>query len=173
MPSTSPSTFAKRSRRFLAQELENVWLLPKHRLINLFEFSCQSKNSNLIAGFFLSKHRCKLINLNLPGKTQNWLIVWFYHAVIQNEFSMNLCFDKRNQSGQHLQVTFFSYFFQIKFTFWHEIHKIDFDFAFWQIKACFIYFTSEISVMGRTEIFVMECTDRNFWRIVDLNLCFD
>ena len=65
--------------RFSAQELENVWLfLPKHRLINLFEFSCQSKNSNLITGFFLSKHRGKLINLILPVKTQNWPLVWFY-----------------------------------------------------------------------------------------------
>ena len=39
--------------------------------INLFEFSCQSKNSNQFAGFFLSKHRCKWIYLILPVKTQN------------------------------------------------------------------------------------------------------
>ena len=36
---------------------------------NLFEFSCQSKNSNQFAGFFLSKHRCKWICLILPVKT--------------------------------------------------------------------------------------------------------
>ena len=51
--------------------------------------------------------------------------------------------------------------------------KVDLEFS---LKlACFIYFTFEISVMGRTEIFVMECTDRkictthyiNFWRKVD------
>ena len=29
-------------------------------------------------------------------------------------------------------------------------------------KACFIYFDTEISVMGHTEISIMECTDRNF-----------
>ena len=29
----------------MAQELENVWLLPKYRLINLSEFSCQSKSN--------------------------------------------------------------------------------------------------------------------------------
>ena len=42
-------------------------------------------------------------------------------------------------------------------------------------KACFIYFTTEISVMGRTKISIMERTDRNFctphyrnfWRKVD------
>ena len=39
--------------------------------MNLFEFSCQSKNSNQFAGFFLSKPRCKCIYLILPVKTQN------------------------------------------------------------------------------------------------------
>ena len=64
-------------RRFLAQELENVRLLPMHWLINLFEFSNQSKNSNLFAGFFLLKYRCKWIYLILSVNTQNWFIVWF------------------------------------------------------------------------------------------------
>ena len=38
-------------------------------------------------------------------------------------------------------------------------------------KACFIYFTSEISVMGRTEISIMECTDRNFCTPHYRNFC--
>ena len=58
VPSTSSSTFAKRSWRFLARELENVWL--------------------------------------------------FRHCT-------------------YLQVT---YFFQIKFTFWHKIQQIDLNFCF-------------------------------------------
>ena len=39
---------------------------------------------------------------------------------------LNLYFDKINQPGQHLQVTFHMYFFPIKFTFRHEIQKINF-----------------------------------------------
>ena len=35
-------------------------------------------------------------------------------------------------------------------------------YVIFKVIACFIYFTSEISVMGHTEISVMECTDRNF-----------
>ena len=119
-------------RRFLAQELENVRLLPMHWLINLFEFSNQSKNSNLFAGFFLLKYRCKWIYLILSVNTQNWFIVWFnqWCQKFSNIFFWIsvLTFDKRNQSGQHLQVTF-----QIKFTFWHEIQNI--DFVFWQVKS--------------------------------------
>jgi hypothetical protein len=37
--------------------------------------------------------------------------------------------------------------------------------------ACFIYFNTEISVMGRTEISIMECTERNFCTPHFRNFC--
>ena len=60
------------------------WIFPvkTQMQINLFDFTCQ--NTKLTYSVIFS--------------------------VIQNEFSMNLGLDKRNQSGQHLQVTFYIFF---------------------------------------------------------------
>ena len=117
-------------RRFLAQELENVRLLPMHWLINLFEFSNQSKNSNLFAGFFLLKYRCKWIYLILSVNTQNWFTVWFnqWYQWIFNEFFIWICILGREINLVNICRSLFI-FFPIKFTFWHEIQKIDFNFA--------------------------------------------
>ena len=60
---------------------------------NLFEFSSQRKNSNLFAGFADAN---EFIDLVIPK--------------IFNNFFLNFCFVKRNQSGQHLQVTFHAFF---------------------------------------------------------------
>ena len=53
---------------------------------------------------------------------------------------------------------YFSCFFQIKFTFWHKIQKIDFNFVFWQVKSnkfiCIWVLTGKIQQ-------------------IDLNFCFD
>ena len=40
-----------------------------------------------------------------------------------------------------------------------------------QTLACFIYSTSEISAMGRTEISIIECTDRKFCTPHYRNFC--
>ena len=62
-----------------------------------------------------------------------WFNQW-YQRWIFYQFFLNLYFDKINQPGQHLQATF-HVFFQIKFTFWHKIQKIDFNFVFLQVKS--------------------------------------
>ena len=49
-----------------------------------------------------------------------------------------------------------------KSLFVHHFMKKRIEQNFYMILACFIYFNTEISVMGRTEISIMECTDRNF-----------
>ena len=79
------AAFAKRSRRFLAQELENVWLFrhctseQKFKSIfwifpvktkmqmNLFDFTCQDTKFKST----LSKHKFKSICLNFHFKAKN------------------------------------------------------------------------------------------------------
>ena len=53
---------------------------------------------------------------------------------------------------------YFSCFFQIKFTFWHEIQKIDFNFVFWQVKS---------------NKFICICVLTGKIQQIDLNFCFD
>ena len=53
---------------------------------------------------------------------------------------------------------YFSCFFQIKFTFWHEIQKIDFNFVFWQVKS---------------DKFICICVLTETIQQIDLNFCFD
>ena len=138
----------------MAQELENVWLLPKHRLINLFEFSCQSKNSNLIAGFFLSKHRCKLTNLILPIKAQNWLIVWFYQWYKMN-FQL-ICVLTREINLVNI-YRLLIIFFQICFL-TVKIQKIELKFLIWRVKS---------------NEFICICVLTGKIQQIDLNFCFD
>ena len=99
--------------------------------INLFEFSRQRKISNLFAGFadtneficfYLSKHKidllCDLINDNKIFQ------YFFFEFLFWQEKSFWSTF-----------TGYFSYFIQIKFTFWLEIQKIYFNFVFWQVKS--------------------------------------
>ena len=85
---------------------------------------------------------------------ENWFIVWF------NQWYQWIFYQKclnRNQPGQNLQVTFHG-FFQIKFTFWYKIQKIDLDFVFWQLKL---------------NKFICICVLTGKIQQIDLNFCFD
>ena len=72
----------------------------------------------------------------------------------EDEIHLKLCFDMKIIWN----YVYFSYFFQIKFTFCHEIQKIDFNFVFWQVKS-----NKFICIWVLTEKIQQN----------DLNFCFD
>ena len=84
------------------------WIFPvkTQMQINLFDFTCQKHKIDLL---------CNLIS------DAKWVL---------NEFVF-----WQEKSIWSTFAGYFSYFFQIKFTFWHEIQKIDFNFVFWQVKS--------------------------------------
>ena len=61
---------------------------------------------------------------------------------------------------------YFSCFFQIKFTFWHKIQKIELNFVFWQVKSnksiCIYVLTGDV-----------QQNDLHFCQQNDLHFCFD
>ena len=65
VPSTSPSTFANRSWRFLARELENVWLIRQCTCLNFTQAP-----TDKFVWVFKSKQKFKYICWIFPVKTQ-------------------------------------------------------------------------------------------------------
>ena len=123
----------------------------------MFEFSRQSKNSNIFAGFFMSKHRCKCIYLILPVKTQNWFICSVIWSLISdtNEFLMKffwICILtteinlvtlsgilKGKQKLGKIQQIDLNFCFEVK------IQTNSFEFVFRQRKSFWSIFTGYLS----------------------------
>ena len=62
-------------------------------------------------------------------------LIWIFALTWKlKQVYMNLCFDKRNQSDQYLQVTYYIFSNQICFL-TGKIQKIDLNFVFWQVKS--------------------------------------
>ena len=152
--STSPSTFAKRSRWFLAQELENVWLF-RHCTCPTFTQAPTDK----FVWVFTSKQKFKSICWIFPVKTQMEMNLFYFTCQNTkliysdtNEFSNKffwICILTREINLVNIYRLLFI-FFQIKFAFWQEkqVQKIDLNFVFWQVKTnkfiCIFVLTAKI-----------------------------
>ena len=118
--------------------IAHACLLPKHRLINLFEFSHQSKNSNLFTenyqrnldqkdSFTLQRFYYRKLFNKFWLKRFFWTFFLCYFNPYTN-LSKLMCFNKRNQ-----------------FAFWQ---KINLNFVFWLVKSskfiCIFVLTGKI-----------------------------
>jgi len=118
------------------------FLTGKVQKIELNFVFWQVKSMNPFVSVFWQK--CKM--------TCIFVLTWKFKQIY-----LNLCFNKRNQSDQYLQATY--YIFPNKICFWQEkqVQKIDLNFVFWQLKSnkfiCIYVLTGKIQQ-------------------VDLNFCF-
>ena len=91
-------------------------------------------------------------------KEKSSKIIWIFVLTWKfKQICLKLYFDKTNQSGQHLQVTFYIFSNKIWF-FTEKVQKIYLNFVFWQVKS---------------NKFIFICVLKKKIHAIYLNFCFD